>query len=111
MSFVIEDSGSAVVIVSDTGPTEKIWEAANRAPKLKAVFLEAAFPNSMSSLAAVAKHLTPALFAREAAKLTRHAAMIAVHIKPGFRDEIVRELLALGLQNLAIGDPGKEYCY
>jgi ribonuclease BN (tRNA processing enzyme) len=107
--FVIEDKDSAVVIVSDTGPTEKIWDHANATANLKAVFLESAFPNSMSALATTAKHLTPASFAGEARKLRRRAVLIAVHMKARFRDEIVRELRALGLENLEIGEPDKIY--
>src|SRR5262249_48277724 len=62
LGFMIEDSKSAVMIVSDTGPTEEIWRHANNSVKLKAVFLEAAFPNDMMAIATAAKHLTPALF-------------------------------------------------
>src|SRR5204863_7561322 len=82
--FVIEDGSAAVVIPSDTGPTQEIWQAANRLPHLKAVFLEATFPNHMARLADLAKHLTPGLFAGEVQKLTRPAKVIAVHIKPRF---------------------------
>jgi ribonuclease BN (tRNA processing enzyme) len=111
LGFVIEDGNSAVVVVSDTGPTDRIWQHASRAPNLKAVFLEAKFPNSMAGMAATAKHLTPALFAREAVKLKRPATLIAVHINARFRDEIVRELRALNLVNLEICDSGKVYLF
>src|SRR5205085_8502558 len=69
--FVVEDGSAAVVIPSDTGPTEEIWHAANRLSHLKAVFLEATFPSHMARLAELAKHLTPTLFAGEVRKLTR----------------------------------------
>jgi cAMP phosphodiesterase len=109
LGFLIEEEDTAAIIVSDTGPTQKIWEVANATPRLKGVFLEAAFPNSMASLATTAKHLTPTLFAVEARKLKRPATLIAVHIKPRFRDLIVSELLSLGLENLQIGESGKVY--
>ena len=48
LGFLIEDGHSAVVIASDTGPTELLWQRANAAPHLDAVFLEAAFPNAMA---------------------------------------------------------------
>jgi hypothetical protein len=41
VGFVVEDEAAAVVLPSDTGPTEKIWRFANRLPNLKAAFLEA----------------------------------------------------------------------
>ena len=39
LGMVLESGSSSVVIVSDTGPTERIWEVANRVPNLKAVYL------------------------------------------------------------------------
>jgi ribonuclease BN (tRNA processing enzyme) len=103
VGYLIADADSTVVFVSDTGPTEAVWRHANAAPNLKAVFLEATFPNSLTWLAEVSKHLTPALFAREAAKLTRPARLIAVHIKARYRDQVVAELQALNLPRLEIG--------
>jgi ribonuclease BN (tRNA processing enzyme) len=107
--FLLEEKGAAVLIVGDTGPTETIWEYANRATNLKAVFLEATFPDSMASLAAVSKHLTPTLFAREVQKLKRNARVVAVHIKARFRAEVVRELLALGIPGLEFAAAGLTY--
>ncbi len=101
--LVIEDGTSSIVIVSDTGPTDAIWAYANRVPNLKAVFLEAAFPNSMGWLAQISKHLTPDLFGVEIRKLNRQARLIAVHIKPRFASEIVQELAALGRTDVEVG--------
>src|SRR4051794_20942679 len=44
LGFLIEDDHSAVLIASDTGPTELLWQRANLARRLDAVYLEAAFP-------------------------------------------------------------------
>src|SRR5262249_27723702 len=60
--FIMEDPSAAIIITSDTGPTEEIWERANKLANLKAVFIEAAFPDSFSHIAELAKHLTPATF-------------------------------------------------
>src|SRR5262249_35233637 len=94
--FIVDDGSAAVVIAGDTGPTEEIWQRANALPHLRAVFLEATFPNAMSDLADVAKHLTPELFAAEAAKVNANAAIIAVHLKARHYSSIVEELRALG---------------
>jgi ribonuclease BN (tRNA processing enzyme) len=109
--FVVEEEGASVIVVSDTGPTEAIWEYANAVPDLKAVFLEATFPNEMSRLADVSRHLTPTLFAVESRKLTREALLIAVHIKARFRAQVVEELRALRLPNLEIGQMGRPYSF
>jgi cAMP phosphodiesterase len=101
--FLIEEQGSAVLIAGDTGPTEAIWQYANRTPNLKAVFLEATFPDSMVALAKASKHLTPALFAREIGKLKQSTRSVAVHIKARYREQVVSELEKLRISDLEIG--------
>jgi len=104
LGFLVESGGSSVIVTSDTGPTGAIWELARATPDLKAVFLEASFPDAMTPLADLSKHLTPATFAEEVRKLDRDdVAVVAVHMKPRYRDQIVAELTALGLPNLVIG--------
>ena len=109
LAFLVEAVGAAVVFSSDTGPTEALWRLANAAEHLKAVFLEASFPDEYEEVAKAARHLTPSLFAAEARKLTRPATFIAVHLKPIFQERIARELFALGLADLKIGLPGESY--
>ena len=109
MGFVVEDDHSAIAFVSDTGPTERIWEIINKTKNLKAVFLEASFPNNMAWLAEKAKHLTPAMFKTEQAKLKQDVPVIAIHIKAAFDSVIRTELTALGLPNMEFGQPGKTY--
>jgi len=109
LGFLVEARGVTVAIPSDTGPTEEFWHAAGAAANLKAVFLEASFPDAMSDMAVLSKHLTPAMFAGEARKLTRPVPFIAVHIKPRFYDQVVAELNALELADVQIGKPGATY--
>jgi len=109
--FVVEDKTSAIVIATDTGPTEEIWHRANATPNLKAVFLEATFPSNMQWLADVSKHLTPATFLTETRKLRRQVPVLVMHIKARFHEVVVNELQALGLPNLEIVEYGKTYTY
>jgi len=111
LGFIIENNDAAVVVVSDTGPTDEIWQHANATPNLKAVFLEATFPNSLTWLAEVSKHLTPAMFAREVQKLQKPAAIIAVHIKARYLNQVVGELEALGIPGLEIGQFDQPYFF
>lgn len=111
LGFLVEDDRSAILIVSDTGPTEEIWAVANAAPRLDAVFLEAAFPDSMAWLADASKHLCPRSFGVEVRKLHRPADIVAVHIKARWRDQIIAELDALKLPRLQIGRFGVPYEY
>jgi ribonuclease BN (tRNA processing enzyme) len=111
LGFLVEDDSVAVVIASDTGPTEEIWRLANASNKLRAVFLEAAFPDALGELARISKHLTPTLFGAEVRKLERAATVVAVHIKARYRAAVLQELRALGLPNLEIGVLGKAYTW
>jgi ribonuclease BN (tRNA processing enzyme) len=107
--FFVEDDGAAALIPSDTGPTEAVWERANRMPRLKAVFLEASFPDGMAWLADAARHLTPRTFAAEVRKLARPVAWVAVHVKPAYYAEVAAELGALGLPGLEMARYGHPY--
>ncbi len=109
LGYLIEAPGVTVAIPSDTGPTDDFWNTARGFPDLKAVFLEASFPNDMDGLAKISKHLTPNMFASELGKLNPHVQFIAVHIKPRFYDTVVSELGHLNLPNLRIGLPGESY--
>jgi len=111
LGFLVEAPGVTVAIPSDTGPTEEFWQAAGAAADLKAVFLEASFPDAMSDLAVLSKHLTPAMFAAEARKLSRRVPFIAVHIKPRFYDAVVAELRALEFPEVQVGKPGGTYVF
>ena len=108
-AFLIEGSDAAAAIVTDTGPTHAVWERIQAAENLGAVFLEASFPSSLQWLADKSKHLTPAQFLVEIAKLDRVVPVYAIHLKPVFHDQMVSELMSLGLKNLEIAEPGREY--
>jgi ribonuclease BN (tRNA processing enzyme) len=102
VGYLFADGRSSVAQVSDTGPTEAIWRVCNAADDLKAVFLEAAFPNALRWLADRSKHLTPSLFAAELAKLHRPVRTIVIHIKPCYQEEVFAEVRALGLPNVEL---------
>ena len=107
--YVVDDGTSTVVFGGDSGPTERLWEVAGRSDRVRAVFLEASFPDRMGDVAEMTKHLTPRLVAGEIEKLSGEPEIIAVHIKPAHRDEVVGELQALGNERLTIGCGGREY--
>jgi ribonuclease BN (tRNA processing enzyme) len=109
VGYVISDGQAAIIIAGDTGSTNQLWEAAHRTRGLQAIFLEACFPNAMRELAMASLHLTPTMFAEEVAKMPAGIRVIATHIKARYRDEVVRELFALGLRQIEIGECDKEY--
>jgi ribonuclease BN (tRNA processing enzyme) len=109
LGYVINDGQSAVIIAGDTGPTTRLWEVAHHTDGLRAIFLEACFPNSMRHLAEVSFHLTPEMFAREVAKMPRGVRVIATHIKVRYRHQVIRELFELGLHQVEVGECEREY--
>jgi ribonuclease BN (tRNA processing enzyme) len=92
--YLIEEDDRAVLFTSDTGPTQEVWEVANRTANLKAVIVEVSFPNRMRKVADVSLHLTPDMLAEELAKLTRDVPVYLYHLKPPYLDELRAELAA-----------------
>ena len=91
------------------GLKERIWEIAHQTAGLRAVFLEACFPNYLTGLAEVSLHMTPGMFRHEVEKIPAGVKIIAVHVKVRYREDVIRELQALQLPNLEIAECDKEY--
>jgi ribonuclease BN (tRNA processing enzyme) len=108
-AYIVNDGESAVILGGDSGPTKRLWELAHKTADLRAVFLEACFPNSLTGLAEVSRHLTAEMFGREVAKMPTGVKVVAIHIKVRYHEEVVRELQALQLPNVEIGECEKEY--
>lgn len=109
MGFLLKENQRVVAVVSDTAPTARVWELLAQEDELNGVFLEASFPNSHQWLADKARHLTPQTFAEQIDRLPADVPVYAVHLKAGFRDEIIRDLEALQRPNVHIGVPGETY--
>lgn len=109
MGYVIEDECSAIVICTDSGPTDELWEAARSFDKLTTIFVGVAFPDSWQKMAAVAGHLTPRLLREQIAGLDPRVRVVAVHIKPAHRSEIIEQLHALEMPALSIGRARIDY--
>jgi len=99
----VQDRSSAFVYSGDTYSTDELWHEAKHIPHLTTAFIECSFPNSMIELARTSKHLTPALFAQEFRKLDRDDITVyAYHLKPAYRDQILRELCELSIPGLQV---------
>jgi cAMP phosphodiesterase len=110
-AYVVDDGACSVIFGADSGPTKRLWEVACQIRNLRGVFLEAGFPNSMRWLAGTSRHLTPELFAKEVAKIPDGTRIVAVHLKPRYRDEIVKELENLQIAGLEIGECETDYLF
>lgn len=110
VGLLVSDGKTTVAFSSDTAETEEFWTMINRAPRLDALFIEASFPNAMHDLAVASKHLTPAMLSKELTKLSHNGLdILAVHIKPAYRETIVRELTELGIDKLSVMETGRVY--
>ena len=105
----VDGGDSSLLYVTDTRPTEAVWEYAARVKNLKAVLLEATFPDEFAWLAEISVHLTPKLFAAEVRKIPPGVPVFVVHLKPRFRDAVLKELAALALPGVQVMTPGKRY--
>lgn len=110
VGLIIADSKTTVAFSSDTAETEEFWEAVNNTPRLHALFIEASFPDAMEKLARASKHLTPSMLKTELGKLTHNGMdILAVHLKPVYREKIAGELDQLGIRNLSVMDTNRVY--
>lgn len=95
--YIIEQasSGKTLVYTGDTGPTEKLWKRLSR-HDVRALIIEASFPDSMSRVAVQSGHLTPLLLEGELRKLAKVPEKVYItHIKPQYRKDIERGLKKL----------------
>jgi cAMP phosphodiesterase len=110
VGLIVSDGKSAVAFSSDTSETEEFWHLINRSRDLKAILIEASFPDSMAKLAEVSRHFTPSSLKRELQKLTHNGLdILAVHLKPAYREMIIDELNKLQIAGLGVMEPGRTY--
>jgi ribonuclease BN (tRNA processing enzyme) len=110
VGLLISDGKATVAFSSDTAETEEFWKLVNQSARLDALFIEASFPNSMRKLAEVSKHLTPEMLQSELGKLSHNGMdILAVHLKPAYRESVAQELGEIGIKNLTVMETGTVY--
>jgi Low-affinity cAMP phosphodiesterase len=110
VGLIISDGEKTAAFSSDTYETEEFWHLVNGTPHVDALLIEASFPNSMAQLAEVSRHFTPATMAKELGKLNHNGLdILTVHLKPAYREELVKELEDLKIPNLRVMEPGRTY--
>jgi cAMP phosphodiesterase len=95
-SWLADDGTCSVLVCADTGGGGIFRGLPRRGSPLKAVFLEASFPNRMREFAETTGHLTPEMLARECADLPENVEVLVTHMKPGFEIELAREIADIG---------------
>jgi cAMP phosphodiesterase len=112
IGLVVSDDSSSVAFSSDTAETEEFWKVLNETQHLDALLIEASFPNEMAQLAEVSRHFTPASLGQELKKLNHNGMdILAVHLKPTYRETIISQLEALKIPQLGVMEPGRIYSW
>ncbi len=96
MGFIIEKGEISVLFTLDTGPTDRIWELALKVKNLKAIFTEVSFPNHLKKVAEISDHHTPESIEQEITKMPPGIPIILTHLKPNYRDVILKEMKGIG---------------
>lgn len=110
VGFVVGDGQTTFALSGDTAETDDFWKIVNDEKKLDAILIECAFPNELTDLAEISRHLTPKTLHREIAKLRREKYPIyIVNIKPMYREEIIRQIADLKIERLQIFEVGRIY--
>ena len=110
VGLLVSDGKSTVAFSSDTSETDEFWSVINNTPRLDALLIEASFPDSMANLAEVSRHYTPASLERDLRKLHHNGLdILAVHIKPAYRQMVIDELNALNIPKLGVMESGRIY--
>lgn len=102
MGFIIEKGDSAVLFTLDTGPTDRIWELANKTKNLKAIFTEISFPNELQKVAELSNHHTPVSMTREIPKMPKNIPIILSHLKPNYRQDILKQIREMGEDRISV---------
>lgn len=112
IGLIVSDGQKSVAFSSDTAETDEFWKIVNEMKELDALLIETSFPDRMAKLAEVSRHFTPASLGQELKKLNHNGMdIMAVHLKPTYRDEIIEELKALNIPKLSVMEPGKVYTW
>ncbi len=107
--LLLQSAASAVLWSSDTGPTDRLWEVANRTPELKALTIDVSFHNQLQQVADDSGHLTPASLGKELEKLKRDVPVLIHHMKPQSEAQIRAEVAKLGDSRVGFLEQGRIY--
>jgi ribonuclease BN (tRNA processing enzyme) len=110
VGFIVTDGKKTFALSGDTAEMDDFWEVVNREENLDAILIECAFPNELLDIANDAHHLTPITLKKEITKSHhKNIPIFIVNMKPMYRDEIIKQIADLKIENLHILEVGKIY--
>ena len=98
--YLVRSRTGSILFSGDTGPTRRLWEVADAADDLKAIFLEVSFSDAQAKIARASRHLTPSLIPLELAKTRQTVPVYLYHMKPPSLAAIQREVRRLKMPRL-----------
>jgi cAMP phosphodiesterase len=108
VGYTVEAKEGSLVFIGDTGPTDEVWDIANRINNLKAIFIETSLPDSLKEVADITGHLTPSTLEQELRKLNAHNPDIYLyHMKLQHEKSIQREIALIKNRNIHILQDGQ----
>lgn len=100
VGYIVSLNGARLAYTGDTGPTEEFWHYASG---VDALIVEVSFPDSMTDLALLTKHLTCSLLNKELQKIVVPPKRILItHPKPQYYDLIRSEVARMGVEGIEL---------
>lgn len=109
--FIIGDNDNYILYSGDTKETNNIWlEAKKLGKKLKAVFVETAYPDNLISLAEKSGHLVPVTLKRQLGMLGNLTLKVFIyHIKPEYEKIIAKEIKKIKGYKIILAKEARTY--
>lgn len=102
VGFRVDDGTASVLVCSDTHGAGALGRLPAGGSPLRAVVIEASFPNEAREFAIETGHMTPEMVIEECAPLPDDVHVLVTHMKPGFEERITEEFRALDRPNLRV---------
>lgn len=109
--FIIGHGNKYILYSGDTKETKNIWmEARKLGNKLKAVFVETAYPNNLISLAEKSGHLVPLTLLQQLKKMGKLKPKVFIyHMKPEYEKIIEKEMKMIKNYRIILAKEAKTY--
>ena len=106
--YIIKSNEGSILFSGDTFKNPELWNLINTNKEIKALLIDVSFPNNQSQVAIDSKHLTANFLKEDMRCLQRDDLSIYInHLKPFYKQDIVKELLEIGINKDAILDDGE----
>lgn len=93
VGYIVKKENKGFFYTADTFKNKRIWEILNADKEIKILLIDVSFPSRMRSIAEASLHNTPETLFEDMENLDRDDLKIyAIHLKPFFEREIIKEL-------------------